>query len=518
MKDSNQDKSQLAALTKKVNETRAALQELKEEKNAKLQTLLNFFKHLSLVCKGQNLKLDNKLAKLRRQLKGFESLDEALPDILEVERLLKQQYNLTTREFEQGRSNLTRMTQQIQRFKFAPEQLKKELNYFRQELTKPLHSIWDYLPKIEKLISFYEVLLDSQIQQPGGFDTELRQKQLAQELAGMIADIDFPDDQKNQMLVLQQRLLNEAEPGILLEAYQTIQSLLLESVAREKNASREFLFTLNNALTAVQAVVDDSAESHQQHAADKSRLNASINSQMAGMGKSITEACELPELKELVTHQLNQIKETLARKEAQEQREQVMMQKSIDVMQKQLTELSWEACSYKERLFEQQKISQLDTLTQLPNRAALDKKLEECFHKLQLTGQSYWLAVVDIDHFKTINDNFGHSTGDKTLQVVAMALKNTLRDTEFVARYGGEEFVLLIPDVSYSDIEKLLNRVREKIKSIPFKFKNQRITVTVSIGAAQLNVKETVSDTFERADVALYQAKNTTRDKVVVDV
>ncbi|MGI2260889.1 diguanylate cyclase domain-containing protein [Shewanella sp. GXUN23E] len=518
MKDSNQDKSQLAALTQKVNETRAALEELKEEKNAKLQTLLNFFQHLSLVCKGQNLELDNKLAKLRRQMTGFESLDEALPDIVEVERLLKRQYSLITRELEQGRNDLTRMTQQIQRFKFAPEQLKKELSYFRQELTKPLHSIWEYLPKIEKLISFYEILIDSQIQQPQGFDTEPRHRQLAQELAGMIADIDFPDNQKSHMLVLQEQLLQDAEPGMLLEAYQTVLSLLLENIAREKNASREFLFALNDALTAVQAVVDDSAESHQRHAEVKSRLNASINSQMAGMGKSVTEASELAELKELVTRQLTQIKDTLARKEALEQREQVMMQKSIDAMQKELTELSREACSYKERLFEQQKISQLDPLTQLPNRAALEEKLEQSFHKLQRTGQSYWLAVVDIDHFKTINDNFGHSTGDKTLQVIAMALKNALRDTEFVARYGGEEFVLLIPDVATSDIEHLLNRVREKIKSIPFKFKNQRITVTVSIGAAQLSVKETVSDTFDRADVALYQAKNTTRDKVVVDV
>lgn len=127
------------------------------------------------------------------------------------------------------------------------------------------------------------------------------------------------------------------------------------------------------------------------------------------------------------------------------------------------------------------------------------------------------MAVADIDHFKSINDNFGHSTGDKTLQVIAMALKNSLRESEFVARYGGEEFVLLIPDVSANDIEQLLNRVREKVKNIPFKFKNQRITVTVSIGAAQILENEQISETFERADAALYKAKHESRDRVIID-
>ena len=129
-----------------------------------------------------------------------------------------------------------------------------------------------------------------------------------------------------------------------------------------------------------------------------------------------------------------------------------------------------------------------------------------------------WIAITDIDHFKNINDNFGHSTGDKTLQVIAMALKNSLRDSEFVARYGGEEFVLLLPDVTDEHISQLLNRVREKIKNIPFKFKNQRITVTLSIGAAQVMENETLEEAFERADAALYQAKNNGRDRVVIDI
>jgi diguanylate cyclase (GGDEF)-like protein len=214
---------------------------------------------------------------------------------------------------------------------------------------------------------------------------------------------------------------------------------------------------------------------------------------------------------------MSALQNSLARKEALEQREVALLQKSVNTLRKELAELSAETLSYKERLFEQQKINQLDSLTQLPNRAALDERMEQEFRRIQHNESALWIAIADIDHFKSINDSFGHSTGDKTLQVIAMALKNSLRDTEFVARYGGEEFVLLIPDVSTKDITQLLNRVREKIKNIPFKFKNQRITVTLSIGAAQVLNGEHILDTFERADAALYKAKHESRDRVIID-
>jgi diguanylate cyclase len=216
--------------------------------------------------------------------------------------------------------------------------------------------------------------------------------------------------------------------------------------------------------------------------------------------------------------QLSSLRDSLSRKEALEQREQTILRKSIETMRKELNSMSQEANSYKEKLFEHQKLNLLDPLTQLANRTALEDRMEQEYRNHVRFKTPLWIAVTDIDHFKGINDSFGHSTGDKTLQVIAMALKNSLRDSEFVARYGGEEFVLLLPDVTDEHISQLLNRVREKIKNIPFKFKNQRITVTLSIGAAQVMENETLEEAFERADAALYQAKNNGRDRVVIDI
>ncbi|MBT1443236.1 diguanylate cyclase [Shewanella sp. JM162201] len=518
MKDQNETISQITLLKQKLHAAKVALDELNEDRNTKLQTLLQFIANLSLACKGQNLELDNKLAKLRHQLSNFDRLDDALPELVEVERLLKGQYHHVMVQLEESRAGLGRVLRQIQRVDSAPDKLKKEVSYFKQELSKPLHTVWDYIPKVEQLIGFYDDILARHVDAGEKLTVLPKHRQLAHELAQSISEIEFRKDQRDQVLVIKEMLSGEIEVEGLLDAYQTILTLLIDNIAREKSASQEFLYALNDALSAVREVVSDSYNHAQRSHQLKHQLNREINSRVDNVGEAIVDINDITVLKSQITEQLSSLRSALARKEALEQREQALLRKSMETMRKELNELSDEASSYKERLFEQQKLNLLDSLTQLPNRAALEERMEQEFRNFQRHKHPLWVAVADIDHFKSINDSFGHTTGDKTLQVIAMALKNSLRDTEFVARYGGEEFVMLIPDVSSSDIDQLLNRVREKVKNIPFKFKNQRITVTVSIGAARVMDNELIHETFERADAALYKAKHESRDRVIIDI
>ena len=518
MKDSMANTSQLSLLKQKLHSARVALDSMNEDKNDKLQTLLHFIGHLSLACKGQNLELDNKLAKLRHNFSNFNSFEETLPELVDVEQLLKQQYNHVMVQLEDSRASLSRVIRQIQRVESVPDKVKKEVNYFKKDLAKPFHTFWDYIPKVEKLVGFYESILEEQLAQGDKLVVLPKHRQLAHELAQMISEIEFRKDQRDRILIIKEELSNDIEIDSLIDAYQTVLSLLLDNIAREKSASQEFLFALNDALSAVREVVSDSYNNTQRSFQLKKQLNREINTRVDNVGEAIIDINDIHSLKSKVTEQLASIRAALGRKEALEEREQALLRKSMETMRKELNDLSKEADTYKERLFEQQKLNLLDTLTQLPNRAALEERMEQEYRNFQRHKQPLWVAVADIDHFKNINDSFGHSTGDKTLQVIAMALKNSLRDTEFVARYGGEEFVLIVPDVNSTDIEHLLNRVREKVKSIPFKFKNQRITVTVSIGAAQIINNELINETFDRADAALYRAKHESRDRVIIDV
>ncbi|KFZ37184.1 deoxycytidylate deaminase [Shewanella mangrovi] len=517
MKDANAGLSQQTLMKQKLETAQIALAELKEDRNAKLRALSGFIGHLSLACKGQNLELDNKLAKLRASFSDVDRLDDILPELVDIERILKRQYSHVMTKLEQGRNGLVKFSRQLQRVESVPDKLRKEVNYFKQDVGKPFHTVWDYIPKVEQLISFYEQTLALCFDSEEPITYLPKYRQLAHELAQMISEIDFSKAQRDQVLVIKEQLATEIDIDALLESYQTILSMLLENIAKEKSASQEFLFALNEALMSVRDSINESLNQAQRNQQLKNQLNKDINSQVDNVESGLAVADNMEQMKHQVIEQLAVLRASLNRKEALEQREVAMLKKSVETLRNEINELTSETSSYKEKLFEQQKLNLLDSLTQLPNRAALDERMEQEYRHYQRNRNPLWVAVADIDHFKAINDSFGHSTGDKTLQVIAMALKNSLRDTEFVARYGGEEFVLLIPDVSHNDIGHLLNRVREKIKNIPFKFKNQRITVTLSIGAAKIIEGEHILETFERADAALYKAKHENRDRVIID-
>ena len=517
MKDAATSTSQVSLLQQKLYSARQAMEEMSDAQNEKLQTLMQFIGQLSLACKGQNLELDNKLAKLRHKLASFSQVEDSLADLNEADVILKQQYARVMLQLEDSRQSLSNMVRQIQRVESLPSKLKLEISYFKKELTKPFHTYWDYIPKVEKVANFYDEILKEQLNFGEKFEILPRHRQSAHELAQLLSEIEFKKEQRDQITQIKKSLTEHFELDTLLDAYQVVLGLLLDNIAKEKTASQEFLFVLNNALSNVQDVVTESYSHSVKSFQVSKQLNRDINVEVDNVGDAVIEFEDIDELKAQITNHLASLRKSLGRKELLENREQAQLKQSVETLRQELKELGKETESYKERLFEQQKLNLLDSLTQLPNRSALEERMDIEYRNYQRTSQPLWVAVADIDHFKTINDSFGHSTGDKTLQVIAMALKNALRESEFVARYGGEEFVLLLPNIAESDIQPLLNRVREKVKSIPFKFKNQRITVTVSIGAAQVIDNELINETFDRADAALYKAKNESRDRVIID-
>lgn len=170
--------------------------------------------------------------------------------------------------------------------------------------------------------------------------------------------------------------------------------------------------------------------------------------------------------------------------------------------------------NYAKMLFD----SERDTLTGLYNRKKLEQKLSE-----MLTGRisgrkresdkdkADYLAVFDLDHFKRINDNYGHLIGDEVLLVFANLMRNTLRDVDWVFRYGGEEFVVLIKDVSSETIALILERIRVKVQDHGFPQVGQ---VTVSIGFTEIAEQKLPPYVFEEADKALYYAKENGRNQV----
>ncbi|HZO29324.1 MAG TPA: GGDEF domain-containing protein [Chloroflexota bacterium] len=157
-----------------------------------------------------------------------------------------------------------------------------------------------------------------------------------------------------------------------------------------------------------------------------------------------------------------------------------------------------------------------DGLTQLTNRKGFDEFMNRMVFMRDVFGEAAALLIVDADHFKKVNDMYGHPGGDAALRAIADCLvRNFPRKSDMVARYGGEELAVVLPDTSPQNAVRLAERTRLAVRELQIPHGSQAIGVTISVGVAQIGRHESVQSWLERADQALYQAKSQGRDRVV---
>lgn len=183
---------------------------------------------------------------------------------------------------------------------------------------------------------------------------------------------------------------------------------------------------------------------------------------------------------------------------------------------RQLAEANEQIGRQQEQLDQLQVDVSTDFLTGLPNRRALEGRLRESIDRSNRYGSTFSLVILDVDHFKTVNDEYGHMTGDRTLKALARLLGGHMRGSDILARYGGEEFVMILPETPAEQAERMAERIRHHVENATFKHSGDSIQLTVSAGVGQvLKPKDTADQLFERVDAALYKAKQTGRNKVV---
>ena len=174
----------------------------------------------------------------------------------------------------------------------------------------------------------------------------------------------------------------------------------------------------------------------------------------------------------------------------------------------------YETRSQVERL---RKAALLDSLTETGNRRYLDRELKRHLDQFARYGTPSAVVMADIDHFKVVNDTFGHEVGDRVLTMVAATLQRSLRPSDTLGRWGGEEFLLLLPNVeSAEELRAMLERLRKMTAASQLKIDGRFVRVTLSFGATFLEHDDTVNTCVNRADKAMYESKRNGRDQVTV--
>lgn len=297
-----------------------------------------------------------------------------------------------------------------------------------------------------------------------------------------------------------------------------VAGLAIQRIARLEKARQDMeslLAQMMGQLDSLTSFIQGHGEDESARNSSSDTLNLQITGEMRAMGESVELATDLAAMRRQLRARLDAISEHLQSfRQREEERARQTRERNED-MRMRMDEMESEARRLQARLSDQKRMSLLDPVTRIANRLAWDHRYSAERQRWRRFRQPTCVAAWDIDCFKSINDRFGHRAGDKVLSVVAEALSDSIRTTDFVARYGGEEFAMLLPGTSLEDAVRLAEKVRVNVAEIGFHFRSEPVAVTISCGVTEMRKDDGDDSAFERADAALYEAKNTGRNRVV---
>ncbi|GAB3022014.1 GGDEF domain-containing protein [Bowmanella dokdonensis] len=492
-----------------------------------IDTLSQFILRLSKFYENVNPLLDKELQVLRGHLGGKVNFTLAEVSIGKLTALIMENSDQVRQQNQKVQTLLERAVKSLQESSTLPAPLRQETQSFLQTLRQSHASLYSSLPHFEQVLSLCQKALTNleqrqRAQIPPVSEENLHladelHQQITDELKALITQLGDSDSSDVDLVEIRNKLVRGLEHHELLECCLIIIRAILKDVLQERKHAERFISGLHKTLTNVSQTVGDSLQSSQASYQEKIEHSTALRQHIQGIEIAIDEAVDLALLKQQANEYLGKMSATLDRREKADQEEQLQLMNLLREMKDQLTHLEQETNEYKQRLLQQKYHSHHDPLTQIPNRNAYNDRIELEYRRWKRYGADLSLALVDIDHFKSINDNYGHAGGDKTLQVIAQHISKCLRSTDFMARWGGEEFIVLFPQTSLEELEKPLEQIRQQVERIPFKFKDRSVTITVSIGAASFVSSDDVDSVFERADRALYDAKRQGRNRWLIN-
>ena len=516
-------------LQKKLNAAIASRVSLEEDFKAQSSMLIEFINKLSQVSKGVDIKLDNRLAQLRILLTKSAPVSDIELKINEISTLLQQQTTTNKKNILELHNQFNSAGQSLQKVQGLPNDFRRKLRTLLQESQSTKESITQYAPLVSKLLDFYNIALQSKtLTSSSTTDKELTQTNavltndehainsiLINKISNCLSKLQLSTQYSKELSEINKNLLKDTTHDDVLLRFIEIFDVIFADLQHERNSAKHFLNTLNETLTTVQNAVKETLSTCQSAQDTNVKINQKLQSQLLDMAGSVKKALSLEQIQVDINGKIISIAKTLEKKTKLELQNQEALSSQLHAMAKKVEAFEEKSKEFESKLAEQKRKSMQDSLTKLSNRAAFDEYFTQAMVAFHHKPFNLALAVIDIDDFKSINDNYGHTAGDKTLQVIANTIQKKADKGAFIARYGGEEFVLIYKNHKKEELVNELNCLNNNVSRLPFKFKDNKVSITLSIGATHISQEDNIHTAFERADEAMYKAKTQGKNQVI---
>ena len=291
---------------------------------------------------------------------------------------------------------------------------------------------------------------------------------------------------------------------------------IIQGINSEKIELESLIVDVTRQLSEISEVlVDEKSDSVAGHN-DSLKLQAMMHQSVDNLQQKVIHESDINQLKSAINENLTTIKQGVEEFRKQDEVRFSKAEKRNTQLQLQIQQMEQESGQLQKKLSENRKKLMYDSLTQVRNRMSYDELLDQELSRYARYKEDFSFAILDIDHFKRVNDSFGHNAGDKALQIVAKMMSKYIRKTDFLFRIGGEEFVLLLPKTTLEHAQPLVEKIRSSIATASFHFKQQKVEMSMSAGLTVIKDTDNAETIFERADAALYEAKNSGRNRLIV--
>jgi diguanylate cyclase (GGDEF)-like protein len=492
---------------------KSEVDELSEVNSKQFKTLSSSYKlidKLTNLIKGTKPEIDNQSNKLRKATQKSEPIEKVsgiVDSLLELVVNAEKDQMMAIREVRDG---MLSAGEALQKTKGLDDNLRRQLRMVVNRLKTGVSTYSEAQPL---LISLLNILTSAKVSKENDAAPSSNKsivKLLVQHLEHLSKQDNIIPNLHDKLVKINGAKTESEQLDLCLKTFYSI----IDQFSEEFKQTQKLVLNINTALEDVHNALVQSLKSSKTYDKELKLLNIKIDKQIKELSQNAGEAKSIEQLRTLLSSKIENITESIKQREAIENKRTKELNSTLTVMESKLAKLEERTDFYRSKWLEEKSRSETDALTELPNRGAYDKRLIEEIQRSGRSGDSLCLAVIDIDLFKSINDKYGHSVGDKTLQIVSKSLRKTFRATDYVARYGGEEFVGILINTDPNEVLVPLEKVRKAIESIPFVIKKDRLNITISIGVTELRPTDDAESLFDRADKALYEAKQTGRNKI----
>ncbi len=303
-----------------------------------------------------------------------------------------------------------------------------------------------------------------------------------------------------------------------LAAIANLISAMRRQMEEENKELQTFLHQLGDNLKEIDQNLFGAQSSHKESMSSGREFDAVVHAHVQDIQNKVEAAPESSQLKQQIQGRLDAIRKHLEQYRETEETRQQQLEIQLAHLNSRVHGMENEGEKLRQRLQEKHEQAVRDPLTGLHNRLAYDERVMQEFARWKRYGQPMVLMMIDVDHFKHVNDTYGHKAGDKALVLIADQLRNHLRESDFLARFGGEEFVVLMPETDLESAVVAAEKLRAAVEKCQFHYQNTQVSITFSAGLAQLCKNDNPESLFQRADEAMYRAKEAGRNQCLIEI